>query len=260
MNGCSPRPRGWSPPAARPETTTGLLPAPAGMVPASGRTRRTSRPCSPRPRGWSRAAAGAPGCEGPAPRARGDGPKVRSSTKRPGRCSPRPRGWSLGCVQAAPQPVLLPAPAGMVPSSDGGRRRAAPAPRARGDGPLAHALARSGKNCSPRPRGWSPEAHRDRPIDQLLPAPAGMVQLKTECIRLPTPAPRARGDGPYAYGARSGTDFCSPRPRGWSLDLGIIPPIPDLLPAPAGMVPRRPGASCPSRHCSPRPRGWSRAS
>ncbi len=90
-------------------------------------------------------------------------------------------------------------------------------------------------------------------------------------------APRTRGDGPSALGAKVEDLGCSPHPRGWSLRRGHPFRGRRLLPAPAGMVPfryisiapcqpaprtrgdgpsRRP-ANTAAPSCSPHPRGWS---
>ena len=213
---CSPHPRGWSH-ARRPgDLPVGLLPAPAGMVPA------------PRPR---RARVSA------APRTRGDGPISSIEDYALALCSPHPRGWS---PHPPPQPfglLLLPAPAGMVPRAAARAEARRPAPRTRGDGPANQATWTGGLLCSPHPRGWSPGDGHSGDDAELLPAPAGMVPSAWAASPSASPAPRTRGDGPVAVETTSRPVFCSPHPRGWSLGdrarLGQGP----LLPAPAGMVP-----------------------
>ncbi len=132
--GCSPRTRGWSrEPAGRPRHRP-LLPAHAGMVPASP-------VCPPRLRA--------------APRARGDGPFMALAQKKEQLCSPRTRGWSPAARQSGGARPLLPAHAGMVPAGSPRRRPSRSAPRARGDGPKAE-IKNVGKNgCSPRTRGMA---------------------------------------------------------------------------------------------------------
>ena len=90
----SPRTRGWSQVGYEVEDDQRLLPAHAGMVPASGH---------PPPHAEA------------APRARGDGPGHTLSDQRRRVCSPRTRGWSVIDVPRMRRIVLLPAHAGMVP-------------------------------------------------------------------------------------------------------------------------------------------------
>ncbi len=192
-------------------------------------------------------------------------------------CSPRPRGWSRSSQPGAEPVHLLPAPAGMVPAPTWSPHPAAPAPRARGDGPSLGLSGRNMLDCSPRPRGWSRVGEVRIALRPLLPAPAGMVPPGPWRVRPGCPAPRARGDGPRARAYDVHAVDCSPRPRGWSFVVRLGSTGGLLLPAPAGMVP--PAARTPAgtsaaprargdgpaglrggvedQHCSPRPRGWS---
>ncbi len=257
MARCSPRPRGWSHSSGLTVMHVSVLPAPAGMVPPTGTSRSTSHR---------------------APRARGDGPLYPWWTGPREMCSPRPRGWSLLTQLSEDTPLVLPAPAGMVPTP-GPRECSHPgAPRARGDGPQVARGDRYRRLCSPRPRGWSIGRHVGAQPQLVLPAPAGMVPGHRGARPAGPRAPRARGDGPVQIGFDPTGDPCSPRPRGWSRRHGRRTTQAPVLPAPAGMVPRRyphtritagaprargdgPGPDC-TRHshssCSPRPRGWSR--
>ncbi len=231
---CSPRPRGWSRAGADSVDSQYLLPAPAGMVPAAlppaGSRKSAPRArgdgparlysalaassCSPRPRGWSLlslaegtlqvllpAPAGMVRTGGrrwaaccPAPRARGDGPRVLVFRLGLGRCSPRPRGWSQRLGARLRGRYLLPAPAGMVPTSPSAPTSSSTAPRARGDGPAAARAAGPVARCSPRPRGWSLSPRQSPAGTSLLPAPAGMVPRRAVRKGVRGPAPRARGD------------------------------------------------------------------
>mgnify|MGYP000506299289 CR=1 FL=1 len=114
----------------------------------------------------------------------------------PSPCSPRTRGWSRGRATGTSCASVLPAHAGMVPSSPSESARLGGAPRARGDGPATSPSQLVVVECSPRTRGWSlPDQHRAFHHD-VLPAHAGMVpwihtgRSRSNC------APRARGDGP----------------------------------------------------------------
>ncbi len=256
LGGCSPHPRGWSPRRHRCERQRLLLPAPAGMVPAGPDTATSSLP---------------------APRTRGDGP---TSPTGPGRCcccSPHPRGWSLHQARQLQREGLLPAPAGMVPSTVTAANVLDPAPRTRGDGPKQVRDWDNARPCSPHPRGWSLLRLGKQSGIYLLPAPAGMVPAPSKSPPTSTTAPRTRGDGPRPITVSVSGPVCSPHPRGWSHPTGDAQEPGRLLPAPAGMVPSAtrggsgglaaprtrgdgPGteasASCRSA-CSPHPRGWS---
>ncbi len=218
---CSPHPRGWSHDRHRLGRVLLLLPAPAGMVPrrSPGRARRSTAPrtrgdgpetnrsaydaqiCSPHPRGWSQRRALRPDEElllpapagmvpkrserqlgsTTAPRTRGDGPAPPNTSSPADGCSPHPRGWSRAAQLASEREGLLPAPAGMVPST----WTAGP--------PVS--------TCSPHPRGWSPVTLEAAVIEALLPSPAGMVPAFPSGVPGPPAAPRTRGDGPARHQA-----------------------------------------------------------
>ena len=193
-----------------------------------------------------------------APRARGDGPR---------------QGGAI--TQNA---LVLPAHAGMVPPSASASTSSSGAPRARGDGPTDAFEQVRILPCSPRTRGWSPDAKVVRDLVYVLPAHAGMVLRRLlACIRTAC-APRARGDGPHGGRPRDIALKCSPRTRGWSRMSALVRWAQSVLPAHAGMVPPRAGRHrsppCAPRArgdgpsfrrlttwsdlCSPRTRGWSR--
>lgn len=110
----APAPQGWSRARQHDVHRPGLLPAPAGMVPA---------------RPWTR--PGGP----PALCNRGDGPGPGPCGCDHERCSPHPQGWSTGPPARARIADLLPAPAGMVPDSVSWPGVTSAAPRARRDAP-----------------------------------------------------------------------------------------------------------------------------
>ena len=192
---CSPRTRGWSPVAQNLWLPSRVLPAHAGMVPMSIWASRASIR---------------------APRARGDGPARYRGGRRYKKCSPRTRGWSPPLAVSLPIVRVLPAHAGMVPATKRSRLHLLSAPRARGDGPLAHPGRPRPLPCSPRTRGWSLPALRAEVRFPVLPAHAGMVpSLRSRRAHRPS-APRARGDGPGPSGSVGPARSCSPRTRGWS--------------------------------------------
>ena len=230
---CSPRTRGWSP--VGPETVQGreVLPAHAGMVP-----HRQTLPLQ---------------ADG-APRARGDGPDALALERLAVMCSPRTRGWSRKGVRNTRTALVLPAHAGMVPLPGSGPGQRRGAPRARGDGPRPRPGMTEREMCSPRTRGWSPRPPRPLLPGGVLPAHAGMVPWRGRPPALAASAPRARGDGPGPAGSGLGSGQCSPRTRGWSLQMSDSANAAWVLPAHAGMVPGR-RARSPGRRCAPRARG-----
>ena len=194
---CSPRTRGWSVDSDVKALLKDLLPAHAGMVPRSVTAVAPGSDCSPRTRGWSQRAG--PPCHQrgllpahagmvlmqeierspghPAPRARGDGPTPRIAATTRYACSPHTRGWSGHRNHHPVDRTVLPAHAGMVPRTKARTSRLTRAPCARGDGPDAFNETRDRILCSPRTRGWSGDAPRDRLRVGVLPAHAGMVPL-----------------------------------------------------------------------------------
>ena len=253
---CSPHPRGWSRGPDGDRHRWPLLPAPAGMVPSRRRRSRHARP---------------------APRTRGDGPVLGGAGGVLAGCSPHPRGWSDAGRLGIGYLVLLPAPAGMVPRFSACSAAVRPAPRTRGDGPVAIRELLSLTDCSPHPRGWSQDDRRAGVRRTLLPAPAGMVPNSGSTPPISATAPRTRGDGPAGALPPASAPGCSPHPRGWSHRRLVQGGMTWLLPAPAGMVPPwastgRPVGPAPRTRgdgpqmedlaeivsvCSPHPRGWS---
>ncbi len=253
---CSPHPRGWSQRAERRPHRALLLPAPAGMVPRHGKS---------------------PPSRTAAPRTRGDGPSSTPKRCDDQGCSPHPRGWSRVPQVRGPAAVLLPAPAGMVPTPTSTPATSRTAPRTRGDGPPCSMRRCTSPSCSPHPRGWSHPHRQTVGRQQLLPAPAGMVPAEGRRVRAGSAAPRTRGDGPTRRVVTVSDAFCSPHPRGWSRHQAEEVAGAGLLPAPAGMVPRGRSRSATARSaprtrgdgpspassfrprliCSPHPRGWS---
>lgn len=166
----------------------------------------------------------------PAPRARGDGPPVRPSSGPPAGCSPRTRGWTHRQRLLARLSALLPAHAGMDPSSSTSRSRRTSAPRARGDGPAAREVAAWPQTCSPRTRGWTPP----------LRGPAGSPAL---------PPPRTRGwtlRGPR----HSGRSELLPAYAGMELGAAKADASRGSAPRAGGVRPRQPQA--PGSSAAPR--------
>lgn len=160
---CSPRPRGWPRRRQRPDARRRLLPPSAGMAPPGS---------PPSARIWA------------APRACGDDPVHNRPPAEWAACSPRPRGmvprssgplyslrprgWSPRRAQRHGRGRLLPAPAGMVPSSSCPGSWRSDASRTRGDGPQPRWSGAVKGLCSPRP-GWSQGWPASRPAPLQVP-------------------------------------------------------------------------------------------
>ncbi len=152
--------------------------------------------------------------------------------------------------------------------------------RARGDGPPDEAAGLGARPCSPRTRGWSPEAHDASPASGMFPAHAGMVLTRGKLCCTAAHVPRARGDGPNWTEAERVTSSMFPAHAGMVLasrrfliTAGYVPRargdgpiarraatrIQNMFPAHAGMVPGPVGCGPDPSQCSPRTRGWSSA-
>ena len=252
---CSPHAREWSPARGPARHRRDLLPARAGMVPGSS---GAWLHCSPHARGWSHdgglplllgellpARAGmvppvacCPATSKPAPRTRGDGPVSGSMPADSAICSPHARGWSRHCPVPRHAHPLLPARAGMVPTSANSWTPATSAPRTRGYGPTDQVWVDSCQICSPRagmvPTGswWlgaadsAPRPRGDGPAQRILKSQRGVC------------SPHACGDGPEYAATPCAVLICSPHARGWSRLHGAVRRG-MCLPRTRGMVPMR---------------------
>ena len=182
---CSPRTRGWSPKPGPRSRGDSVLPAHAGMVPGQNGHGFAPR-CAPRARGDGPSPPDTPFFSACAPRARGDGPEAHHQHLIDRKCSPRTRGWSRQGPEGLRPVGVLPAHAGMVPSSAPRSRARPSASRARGDGPLRAEGQSEENQCSPRTRGWSPASRGTERRKSVLPAHAGMVPrpAAARCIQL----------------------------------------------------------------------------
>ncbi len=130
------------------------------------------------------------------PRACGGGPWGYQGQMIKNRWSPRMRGWSPdGPGEAGPEGVV-PAHAGVVPTTS--TRTAPPpcGPRACGGGPLTLSVSNAARMWSPRMRGWSHDPGRAGPPPSVVPAHAGVVPLPAVPSSLTRRGPRACGGGP----------------------------------------------------------------
>ncbi len=123
------------PPLVCGEAECPAAPRTRGDGPVYTSRRDWSKACSPHPRGWSHGVVSGGDCQHLLPHPRGWSQRPRT-LRRGGRLlPPHPRGWSRLPARAPLHRVLLPAPAGMVPTPSPGRSASRTAPRTRGDGP-----------------------------------------------------------------------------------------------------------------------------
>ena len=177
--------------------------------------------------------------------------------------SPRTRGWSPMRISEHICAHVVPADAGVVPSTPAPPRPGPRRPRGRGGGPARRFDKDSQEWSSPRTRGWSRDEERRAHERTVVPADAGVVPRSPRSCSPSPGRPRGRGGGPAALWARGYRGRSSPRTRGWSPLLGPVDLAPWVVPADAGVVP---GAARWTAAASRRPRGhgggprWSRIS
>ncbi|CAL2060941.1 protein of unknown function [Streptomyces murinus] len=130
--------------------------------------------------------------------------------------SPRMRGWSrLAGVQQAVV-LVVPAHAGVVPSSSRRRGVIRRGPRACGGGPIADAPSGLIDLWSPRMRGWSLGLQVLAAEGCVVPAHAGVVPGALPRAGRRSRGPRACGGGPAEWTQQAVQLLWSPRMRGWS--------------------------------------------
>ncbi len=179
------------------------------------------------------------GERGRRPRTRGDAPlRIAKSVADQG-SAPHPRGCSATVAVGSGLGAVGPAPAGMllapgVPSPSPQSR-----PRTRGDAPSIQLVEEGRVPSAPHPRGCSLPLDGAVDVDQVGPAPAGMLRgCAIPCGSCPG-RPRTRGDAPAHLGVWEPVSVSAPHPRGCSpAGVGHVRVGP-VGPAPAGML--RPG-------------------
>ena len=212
----SPRKRGCSLRHRRRDLAHGVVPAHAGMFPADG---------------------GGRSHDGSGPRACGDVPRVVDNRGAPPEWSPRMRGCSLRAAPCRRRSWVVPAHAGMFPTTPRRRLQETSGPRACGDvaqfiDSFINLIA-----WSPRMRGCSLGQLRRVLDDDVVPAHAGMFPTPPSWARSGSGGPRACGDVPLLNLRYLRGIGWSPRMRGCSLKRLYIPEILFVVPAHAGMFP-----------------------
>ncbi|AJT68599.2 hypothetical protein T261_6997 [Streptomyces lydicus] len=188
-----PHPRGLSRAPRGPVDPGGVVPAPAGVVPAT-RLPTSTRFCRPRTRG---------GCpsEGPAEDAESESsphprgcPGGRRWVAQSYRSSPHPRGLSRRRPHRTGARRVVPAPAGGCPSTTGVF--------------MGQALS------SPHPRGLSAYREGGTPGGPVVPAPAGVVRALRRSSPCTWSRPRTRGGCPLKTTTEYREEPSSPHSRG----------------------------------------------
>ncbi len=191
----SPRERGSSGGCTRSTCWRPVVPARAGVIldSVSHRYRRPRRP---------RASRGHPPV---AP------PTISSVTS-----SPRERGSSSRRIRVAGWRPVVPARAGVIPST--ARRTASRPcrPRASGGHPGTAGCRSSRHRSSPRERGSSYVSGGHGPFPGVVPARAGVIPAGRSTVTGTSSRPRASGGHPRYGSASADVDMSSPRERGSS--------------------------------------------
>ena len=214
----SPRWRGWSRLPEGPGSDEPVVPALAGVVPASpGR----------RPRGRGR------------PRAGGGGPSTTVPAAAFAGSSPRWRGWSPEHRRQHRAEHVVPALAGVVRRPAPQPRPAPCRPRAGGGGPWVRTVSDDCPGSSPRWRGWSGVEVTQPQHVRVVPALAGVVPGAPARRPQPPSRPRAGGGGPSSASPAADHSASSPRWRGWSRSVAGWRHGRAVVPALAGVVPLR---------------------
>ncbi len=228
--GSAPRQRGWFGRGQAVRGPEAVGPAPAGVV-RHGPGRRA---CGPR-----------------RPRASGGGSGCGCHRTLVPESAPRQRGWFRIEDRSTRLTPVGPAPAGVVP-----RRRARPLrrpsrPRASGGGSFLADQPLPSSRSAPRQRGWFRYWGSQKPMEQVGPAPAGVVRTRSSRARCASCRPRASGGGSPRSSPCGSSVRSAPRQRGWFRGMASSGPFEVVGPAPAGVV----RCACTStRRTSGRPR------
>ena len=212
---CSPHWRGCSHGVRQVRPVVELLPAPAGMLPATPAS-ASSAWTAPARAGMFPGAWPMPVSAAAPPRIRGGVSTGRYIISWRWSCVPYPRGWSRLGFFGPLEDELLPAPAGMVPPAPERAAKPATAPRTRRDGPDRPIDWKVPVACSPHALGCSPVCDAGPGVDGLFPAPARMCPRSLRRTRGRRTAPRSSGVGP-------GLDVWIERNRECSPHAGMVP-------------------------------------
>ncbi len=273
----SPHPRGCSRSARARRSARHVVPAPAGVFPRGrslhGGQRRRPRTrggvprydtsasgtpaSSPHPRGCSALtlAAGQLGQVVPAPagvfrvrgvrarwfdrrpRTRGGVPPDARTPSSPRPSSPHPRGCSLGVHLDERPGLVVPAPAGVFPTTWRPRWRRPSRPRTRGGVPPGPSVGAVRVPSSPHPRGVPCADDGTSKVSDVVPAPAGVFPARRPGSRRSASRPRTRGGVPQVPSGIRGNSMSSPHPRGVPGSASSCTAVSRSSPHPRGVPP-----------------------
>ena len=200
--------------------------------------------CTESPSG-SAPRSGCPRPSGSPPRTRGGHPQGREGACVGFGSSPHTRGSSPPAHRAARLPALLPAHAGVIPTT-AARATLRPPPRTRGGHPSRFICARTGESSSPHTRGSSHHVPVPHHRPGLLPAHAGVIPGPSGTPTTRATPPRTRGGHPRMRDRMNDPRDSSPHTRGSSLRRHRRRGVRALLPAHAGVIPSTPLTSATS--------------
>ncbi len=229
----SPHARGSSRPQAAASSSSAVVPARAGIFRFSADLNR---------------------CGSSRPRTRGDLPRHTSRNFSISRSSPHARGSSESFARHEVHAVVVPARAGIFPSTTNGCRRRAGRPRTRGDLPRRATACPSRRPSSPHARGSSHGRAESMERSRVVPARAGIFPRSPTGLTPSLRRPRTRGDLPRSAVMPTAGSASSPHARGSSAECvaGEFPHL--VVPARAGIFPSR-GCSGSWHPRRPRTRG-----
>ncbi len=229
----SPHARGSSPPGRPPHPRYRVVPARAGIFPMVGILLLVN---------FSR------------PRTRGDLPDSFSGAVVLLESSPHARGSSLLRPAAGRGDDVVPARAGIFPSTGSRPRPRTRRPRTRGDLPRPAVCWSWARRSSPHARGSSPGLHRGGLTHGVVPARAGIFPDRDRDRGRGLGRPRTRGDLPSVASRALTSGESSPHARGSSFVCASGRYPETVVPARAGIFPQL-AAHHAEQVCRPRTRG-----
>ena len=217
LSASSPRERGSSYIREQIDRALTVVPARAGVIPRQ-RLRHGTRPRRPR--------------------ASGGHPIGPVSTPLDQASSPRERGSSRPGVRSVHGAAVVPARAGVIPSSTSSSPPPTCRPRASGGHPSPSVASSTSPPSSPRERGSSVADRAQQPAQGVVPARAGVIRPPSWRPRRPLGRPRASGGHPVPGENLTIPAWSSPRERGSSSGRPSLPRSDHVVPARAGVIPR----------------------
>ena len=172
------------------------------------------------------------------PRASGGHPVNSATSVTLSASSPRERGSSRPGVRSVHGAAVVPARAGVIPSSTSSSPPPTCRPRASGGHPSPSVASSTSPPSSPRERGSSVADRAQQPAQGVVPARAGVIRPPSWRPRRPLGRPRASGGHPVPGENLTIPAWSSPRERGSSSGRPSLPRSDHVVPARAGVIPR----------------------